>query len=167
MIRNLYSITNFKNFSKGWPELNWVNIKNAQLTQSTNQRHTKTNKFINKTKPSNNKKTTHNNNDVPLYPLLPLLPLSTLSLGLVIIPIDKEPPGDVIPRLILLFLALITIPLFGQVLLLNAIQMEPLPFAVRVLAHHHLPEGSTAAVTISGFFGVVRELGGKGLQQGG
>ncbi len=63
-----------------------------------------------------------------------------------------------IPRLILLALTLHTIPLLGQILLLNTVQVEPLPLTVRILAHHHLAKRPTPTVTVCWLFGVVAEL---------
>lgn len=72
--------------------------------------------------------------------------------------VDEEPTGDSISCFVLLLLALETVPLFRQVLFVNAVHMEPLPLAVRVLTHDHFAEWSPGTVTISGLLLVVGEL---------
>ena len=66
--------------------------------------------------------------------------------------VDKVASGVGVLCFVTLFLAVGTVPLFGQVLLLQANGMEPLPLTVRVLAGHHLSEGMPSAVAILSFF---------------
>ena len=68
--------------------------------------------------------------------------------------VDEVASGVGILGFVALFLAVSTVPLFGQVLLLQTNRVEPLPFAVRVLACHHLSEGMPSAVAILSFFGI-------------
>lgn len=72
--------------------------------------------------------------------------------------INKKPPRRRIPRLILLFLTLTTIPLLWQILLINTIQMKPLPLTKWILAHNHLTKWRSHAITIWRLFQVVGEL---------
>jgi|LakMenEpi03Aug12_release.lakeMendotaPanAssembly.Ray.scaffolds.fasta_scaffold259868_3 hypothetical protein len=50
------------------------------------------------------------------------------------------------------------VPLLGQFLLVDAINVKPLSFAVCVLAHHHLPVGGATAVAVPRLVGVVLPL---------
>lgn len=45
---------------------------------------------------------------------------------------------------------ILTEPLLRQLLLVDAVQMEPLSLAVTVLTHYHLSEGWSAAIAILG-----------------
>jgi len=46
-------------------------------------------------------------------------------------------------------------PLLGQLLLVYALQVEPLEFAEGVVAHHHLAEGRALAVAVLGLLRVI------------
>ena len=50
------------------------------------------------------------------------------------------------------------VPLLGQFLLVDAINVKPLSLAVCVLAHHHLPVRGATAVTVPRLVGVVLPL---------
>ena len=49
-------------------------------------------------------------------------------------------------------------PFFGQLFLLNALEMKPLEFAEGVVAHDHFSEGGTLAIAVLWLFGVVLPL---------
>ena len=68
--------------------------------------------------------------------------------------VDEVASGVGILCFVTLFLAVGTVPFFGQVLLFQANGVEPLPLAVRVFASHHLSEGMPSAVAILSFFGI-------------
>jgi hypothetical protein len=51
-----------------------------------------------------------------------------------------------------------TIPLLGQIFLLNALRMKPLPLAKGTFTEHHFPKGALPTITIGRLFRVIDYL---------